>query len=108
MRELDKIKIAKDSNTLIDILKELAKYEDYWVRRYAVMNDNTLNKKSPKLYKRNPEYIEIKSRRVQLVLQPTVVDALKELAKEKDLSMNETANEAILAYLEKEGKIKFE
>ena len=62
------------------------------------------NRKPPEGYKLNPEYIEVKSKRVQLLLQPSVVEALKALAKEKGLSMNETANEAIIEYLEREGK----
>ena len=61
-------------------------------------------RKPPEGYKLNPEYIEVKSKRVQLLLQPSIVEALKALAKEKGLSMNETANEAIIEYLEREGK----
>lgn len=62
-------------------------------------------RKAPEGYKLNPEYIEVKSKRVQLLLQPSTVEALKALAKEKGLSMNETANEAIKEYLEREGKL---
>lgn len=61
--------------------------------------------KAPEGYKLNPEFIEVKSKRVQLLLQPSIVEALKALAKEKGLSMNETANEAIKEYLEREGKL---
>lgn len=57
----------------------------------------------PKGYKRNPEYVEIKKTRVQLVLQPSVVKRLKKAAGKKKLSMNETANRAIIEYLEREG-----
>lgn len=62
-------------------------------------------RKPPEGYKLNPEYIEVKSKRVQLLLQPSIVEALKALAVEKGLSMNETANEAIKEYLEREGKL---
>lgn len=65
----------------------------------------TADRKPPEGYKLNPMYIEIKSKRVQLLLQPSVVEALKDLAKEKGQSMNETASEAIKAYLEREGKL---
>lgn len=61
-------------------------------------------RKAPAGYKLNPEYIEVKSKRVQLLLQPSIVDALKALAKEKGFSMNECANEAIKQYLERESK----
>jgi len=59
-------------------------------------------RKAPEGYKLNPEFIEVKSKRVQLLLQPSVVEALKALAKEKGLSMNETASEAIKQYIERE------
>ena len=62
----------------------------------------TRARKAPEGYKLNPEYIEVKSKRVQLLLQPSVVEALKALAKEKGLSMNETVNEAIIEYIERE------
>lgn len=61
-----------------------------------------LNKKDvPEGYKINPLYIEKKSKRVQLLLQPSVVGAIKELAKEKGISMNEAVNEAIKDYLQR-------
>lgn len=59
-------------------------------------------RKPPQGYKFNPAYIETKSKRVQLLLQPSTVERLKAVAKAKGLSMNETANEAILQYLAKE------
>ena len=60
--------------------------------------------KPPEGYKLNPEFIEVKSKRVQLLLQPSVVVALKDLAKKKGWSMNETASEAIRTYIEREGR----
>jgi len=61
-------------------------------------------KEVPEGYKPNPEYIEVKSKRVQLLLQPSTVYAIKALAKKKGLSMNEAINEAIQAYLQNEGE----
>lgn len=60
------------------------------------------NVQPPKGYKRNPAFIETKSKRVQLLLQPSTVEKLKATAKAKGLSMNEAANEAIIQYLAKE------
>ena len=57
---------------------------------------------APEGYKVKPEFIETKSKRVQLLLQPSTVDAIKTLAKKKGLSMNEAINEAIQEYLHKE------
>lgn len=56
---------------------------------------------APQGYKLNPAFIELKSKRVQLLLQPSVVQAIKDKAKEKGLSMNEAINEAIVEYLER-------
>lgn len=57
---------------------------------------------APEGYKINPEFIETKSKRVQLLLQPSTVEAIKSLASKKGLSMNEAINEAIQEYLHKE------
>jgi hypothetical protein len=39
--------------------------------------------------KTNPLYLEAKSRRVQLLMQPSLFDTLKNLATEKGVSVNE-------------------
>ncbi len=40
-------------------------------------------------YKLNPAYIETKSRRVQLVMQPSLYNSIKEAAIKEDISVNE-------------------
>lgn len=57
---------------------------------------------APEGYKVKPEFIETKSKRVQLLLQPSTVEAIKILASKKGISMNEAINEAIQEYLHKE------
>lgn len=52
----------------------------------------------PPGYKMNPAYIETKSRRVQLLLQPTIYNAIKERAEADGQSVNEAIAEAIKAY----------
>ena len=60
--------------------------------------------KPPKGYKINPElYVEIKSQRVQLVMQPSVVKRAKKAAAKNKISFNELASRAIIEYLEKGG-----
>ena len=56
--------------------------------------------KAPEGYKRNPEFIEVRSKRVQLLLQPSVVDRMKALAKSEGASINEMYNRAVAYYLE--------
>lgn len=45
--------------------------------------------KAPAGYKLNPMYIETKSKRLQLVLQPSLLARVKERAKSNGLSVNE-------------------
>lgn len=57
--------------------------------------------KVPEGYKANPEYIETKSRRVQLLIQPSVYDALKARAQAEGVSVNEVINTALKKYTER-------
>lgn len=57
----------------------------------------------PTGYKINPAYIETKSKRVQLLVQPSVFAAIDRIAKSRGLSRNEIINEALRQYAEKEG-----
>lgn len=56
--------------------------------------------KAPEGYKINPQFIETKSKRVQLLIQPSTLQALKEKALSLGISTNEAINEAIKNYLE--------
>lgn len=58
-------------------------------------------KKAPDGYKPNPEYIETKSKRVQLLVQPSVYEAVKAKAKARGISTNEAINEALREYTER-------
>ena len=48
--------------------------------------------KAPEGYKLNPLYVETKTRRLQLVLQPSLFDRVKKEAKKCGLSVNEYVN----------------
>lgn len=63
-----------------------------------------LPEKPPKGYKLDPRYIETKSKRVQLLMQPSIVAAAKECAAAQGLSMNELVALAIKEYLAKYSK----
>lgn len=54
----------------------------------------------PEGYKVNPEYIEKKSRRVQILMQPSIYEAVKEKALDLGISTNEAINEALRQYVE--------
>ena len=53
-------------------------------------------------YKSNPEYVETKSKRVQLLVQPSLYEAVKAKAKAEGISTNEAIGEALRKYTEEE------
>ena len=55
---------------------------------------------APEGYKLAPQYIETKSKRVQLLLQPSVYEAVKAKASSLGISTNEAISEALKAYTE--------
>ena len=58
---------------------------------------------TPSGYKPNPAFIETKSKRVQLLVQPSVFDAVDRIARARGISRNEVINEALKQYTEREG-----
>lgn len=58
-------------------------------------------KKAPAGYKPNPEFIETKSKRVQILIQPSVHEAVKAKAQAEGISVNEAINTALREYVER-------
>jgi hypothetical protein len=58
--------------------------------------------KAPKGYKPNPLYVETKSRRVQLLVQPSMHERLKARAAKEGKSVNELANSLLESGLREE------
>lgn len=58
----------------------------------------------PEGYRVNPLYLEKKSQRVQVILQPSLYQKAKAASKEEKISFNELVHKALRAYLnESEG-----
>lgn len=55
--------------------------------------------KIPDGYKINPAYVETKSKRLQSLIQPSVYDKVRDIAKNKGISVNEAVNEALKKYI---------
>lgn len=55
---------------------------------------------APEGYKLAPQYIETKSKRVQLLIQPSLYEAVKAKASSLGISINEAISEALKAYTE--------
>ncbi len=56
--------------------------------------------KAPEGYKLNPMYVETRSRRLQLVLQPSLYDKVREKAAEEGISVNEYIHRVLAAAVE--------
>ena len=56
--------------------------------------------KAPEGYKLAPQYVELKTKRVQLLVQPSVYEAVKAKASSLGISTNEAINEALRQYTE--------
>ena len=50
--------------------------------------------------KKNPEYIETKSKRVQMLMQPSLHLALKQVASKQGISVNEAMHEILKQYVD--------
>lgn len=57
--------------------------------------------KAPAGYRPNPAFIEMKSRRVQALIQPSVYEAVKAKASRAGISVNEAINAALREYIER-------
>lgn len=58
--------------------------------------------KAPEGYKLNPEYVEKRTKRVQLVLQPSLYEALRGYSDKLGLSFNDLAHKAFSALIDHE------
>lgn len=61
----------------------------------APQTQKQTSQKVPEGYKINPEYIEKKSRRLQLLMQPSLYDLLKERALKEGTSVNNLIHELL-------------
>lgn len=64
--------------------------------------ENTIPAKAPKGYKLNYLYIETKSKRLQLLVQPSIHEKIKNKAKAEGTSVNDLVNNIIIKALGEE------
>lgn len=62
------------------------------------------SKQPPDGYKMNPRFVENRTRRMNLLLPPSVADELKALAADQGISVNELANRALKDLLDGQQK----
>ena len=74
--------------------------ESLVTEQQAVIASIAENKIADVPMKRNPEYIETKSKRVQMLMQPSLHTALKQVAAKQGISVNEAMHEILKQYVD--------
>lgn len=64
----------------------------------AIKDTQEIPAQPPEGYKLNPLYVETKSRRLQLLMQPSLHAKIKDMAKAKGVSVNELIHAALEEY----------
>ena len=70
------------------------------IEKQAVIAPISENKIAEVPMKRNPEYIETKSKRVQMLMQPSLHTSLKQVAAKQGISVNEAMHEILKQYVD--------
>ena len=65
---------------------------------------DSVSQKIPDGYKLNPDYVETKSKRVQLLVKPSMFETAKKYSQSKGISMNELIATALEEYLKNHNK----
>ena len=66
----------------------------------ANLDPEPLNKVSNGVpMKKNPEYVETKSKRVQMLMQPSLYNSIKERAEKEGVSVNEMMHEILKTHI---------
>ena len=89
-----------DANPAMAFISTAEKSEDFALTQPTKEELEAKENSSSVPMKRNPEYIETKSKRVQMLMQPSLYDAIKKEAKAKDISVNEMMHEILKNHVE--------
>ena len=65
-----------------------------------IQNTTELRKNAPEGYKVNPLYIETRSKRLQILIQPSIYEKLKDRAISEGVSVNEVINSIFIEAFE--------
>lgn len=89
-----------DANPAMAFISTAENTEDFALTQPTKEDLEAKENSSSVPMKRNPEYIETKSKRVQMLMQPSLYDAIKKEAKAKDISVNEMMHEILKNHVE--------
>ena len=96
-----------DANPAMAFISTATEQEDFALTQptkeelEAKLNQDTVNHVSNGVpMKKNPEYLETKSKRVQMLMQPSLYNSIKEKAEQSGISVNEMMHEILKRHLE--------
>jgi predicted HicB family RNase H-like nuclease len=96
-----------DANPAMAFISTAKEQEDFALTQptkeelEAKLSPEPLNKVSKGVpMKKNPEYLETKSKRVQMLMQPSLYNSIKEKAEQSGISVNEMMHEILKNHLE--------
>ena len=95
-----------DANPAMAFISTAKEQEDFALTQptkeelEAKLDPKPLNKVSNGVpMKKNPEYLETKSKRVQMLMQPSLYNSIKEEAEKEGVSVNEMMHEILKTHL---------
>jgi len=96
-----------DANPAMAFISTAKEQEDFALTQptkeelEAKLDPEPLNKVSKGVpMKKNPEYLETKSKRVQMLMQPSLYNSIKEKAEQSGISVNEMMHEILKNHVE--------
>ena len=96
-----------DANPAMAFISTAKEQEDFALTQptkeelEAKLSPEPLNKVSNGVpMKKNPEYLETKSKRVQMLMQPSLYNSIKEKAEQSGISVNEMMHEILKNHVE--------
>ncbi len=96
-----------DANPAMAFISTAKEQEDFALTQptkeelEAKLDPKPLNKVSNGVpMKKNPEYLETKSKRVQMLMQPSLYNSIKERAEKEGVSVNEMMHEILKTHVE--------
>ena len=93
-------KSFRDKINLNPTIQFISNAKEETATQQEISDTSTVSKVPPKGYKLNPLYVETKSKRLQLLVQPSIFKKLKDKAKEEGRSVNDLIHSILEKTLE--------
>ena len=93
-------KSFRDKINLNPTIQFISNAKEETATQQEISDTSAVSKVPPKGYKLNPLYVETKSKRLQLLVQPSIFKKLKDKAKEEGRSVNDLIHSILEKTLE--------